>query len=361
LETLLQDVRYGARMLRKNPAFTAVAVITLALGIGANTAIFSLLDSVVLRFLPVEKPEQLVQITRRGPEFGHQGVPSFTNPIWEQVRDQQDVFCGALAFGSQEFDLAQGGEAHYAKGLWVSGDFLPTLGVRPAAGRLITTADDQRGCSGVAVLSYSFWQDHFGGAASAVGSTISLDNHTYPIIGVAAPAFYGVEVGSKFDVALPLCATAIFDGARPRLDHRSWWWLSILGRVKPGISPTQLRARLELISPRVFAATVPPNWDVASQRNYRKWVLTSAPVSTGTSSLRRQFEHPLQILMGVVGIVLLIACANIAGLMLARAAARQPRLARRGHAADPVGGGFVDARPARRDPVCRHRLAVSGS
>jgi len=327
LETLVQDMRYGARMLRKNPGFTVVAVMTLALGIGANTAIFSLLDSVMLRFLPVQKPEQLVQITRRGPEPGHQGVPTFTNPIWEQLRDQQDVFSGALAFGAQQFDLAQGGEAHNAKGLWVSGDFFRTLGVRPATGRMITVADDQRGCSGVAVLSYSFWQDHFGGAASAVGSTISLDNHTYPIIGVTAPGFYGVEVGTKFDVALPICATAIFDGARPRLDHRSWWWLDIVGRLKPGTSLAQLRAHLELISPRVFAATVPPNWDVASQKNYQKWVLTSAPVSTGTSGLRRQFERPLQILMGVVGIVLLIACANIASLMLARAATRHREMA----------------------------------
>jgi predicted permease len=327
LETLFQDVRYGLRMLRKNSGFTAVAVLTLALGIGANTAIFSLLDSVLLRFLPVEKPEQLVQVLRRSPRGDGYFSNIFTNPLWEQIRYQPEVFSGAFAWGEAQFDLAQGGEAHYAKGLWVSGDFFRTLGIRSAAGRLITTGEDQRGCSGVAVLSYSFWQDHFGGAADAVGRTISLDNHTYPIVGVAAGGFYGVEVGTKFDVALPICATAIFDGPRPRLDHRSWWWLNVLGRLKPGISPAQLRAHLELISPRVFAATVPGNWDIDSQKNYQKWSLSSAPGSTGTSRLREQFERPLQILMVVVGIVLLIACANIASLMLARAATRQREMA----------------------------------
>jgi putative ABC transport system permease protein len=327
LESILQDIRYGLRQLGRNPGFTIVAVLTLALGIGANTAIFSLLDTVMLRYLPVEKPEELVQIKRQTPRWGNRAISSFTNPIWEELRNQQDVFSGAFAWSDTQFDLARGGEARYAHGLWVTGDLFRTLGVQPAAGRLMTVADDQRGCSGVAVLSYSFWQRHFGGVESAVGSTISLDNHVYPIVGVAAPGFYGLEVGKRFDVALPVCATAIYDGAQPRLDQRSWWWLDIMGRVKPGMSRDQLTARLAVLSPRVFGTTVPQNWGSDSQKDYLQGVLSASPASTGTSGLREQFGEPLVFLMAVVGIVLLIACANIASLMLARAAARNREMA----------------------------------
>ncbi len=224
-------------------------------------------------------------------------------------------------------NLSQGGEAHYAKGLWVSGDFFRTLGVVPAGGRLIGAADDRRGCPGVAVLSYSFWQEHFGGAESAVGGTISLDNHPFPIIGVAAPGFNGLEVGRRFDVALPVCATAIYDGARKRLDQRAWWWLHIMGRVRPGIGPGELKAHLDVASPRIFAATVPENWDPGGQKDYAKSSLTTSPVATGTSYLRQRIGQPLNILMAVVGMVLIIACANIASLMLARSAARTREIA----------------------------------
>ncbi len=327
IETTIQDIRYSARMLRKNPLFTAVAVATLAFGIGANTAIFSLIDSVLLRLLPVERAEEIVKISRRAPRWGNQMISSFTNPIWEQLRDQQKGFSGVFAWGLSQFDLARGGEAHYAKGLWVSGDFFRTLGVRSETGRLITTADDRRGCAGVAVLSHSFWQDRFAGAESAVGSTISLDNHSYPIIGVAAPGFYGVDVGTRFDVALPLCATEHYDGAQRRLDHRSWWWLNLMGRVKPGMGIDEANAYLGIISPRIFASTVPELWDPEGQKDYVKWTLSAEPAATGTSWLRERFSQPLNILMVVVGLVLLIACANIASLMLARATTRSREIA----------------------------------
>ncbi|MGC1650742.1 MAG: ABC transporter permease [Candidatus Sulfotelmatobacter sp.] len=208
IETLLQDIRFGLRILGRTPVITGIAILSLALGIGANTAIFSLIDAVMLRMLPVHKPEELVQLFRLDPLAGGEGNFSFTNPFWEQVHDQQDVFSDAFAWSEDRFDLAQGGAVHDVNGVFASGGYFTTLGVRPAAGRLFTTADDQRGCPAVAVLSYGFWQDHFGGAESAIGRTLSLNNHPFEVIGASSPGFYGAEVGSKFDVAVPVCTAA---------------------------------------------------------------------------------------------------------------------------------------------------------
>jgi putative ABC transport system permease protein len=327
LETLFQDISYGLRILARTPVITGVAILSLALGIGANTAIFSLIDTVVLRILPVQKPEELVQLLRLNPARGGQGVPSFTNPLWEQVRDHQDVFSDVFAWFPHQFDLARGGPVQNVDGIYASGDFFTALGVRPAAGRLFTAADDRRGCSPVAVLSYGFWQEHFGAEQSAIGATLSLNNHPFEVIGVSAPGFSGVDVGSKFNVAIPVCAAAIFDGKENRLDGRSWWWLSIIGRVKPGVSAEQLKAHLAVLSPQVFEAAVPLDYDAQDRQNFVRRVLLAVPAATGTSYLREQFQQPLNILMGVVGLVLLIACANIASLMMTRAAARQKEFA----------------------------------
>ena len=326
-EQLIQDVRYGVGQLRRKPGFTAVAVLTLALGIGANTAIFSLIDAVMLRLLPVQRPDELVLLKRYSPRWGGEASPSFTNAIWEQVRDQQDILSSAFAWGTDRLDLAQGGAAHLANTLWVSGDFFNALGLRPAAGRLIAAPDDRPGCPAVAVLSYGFWQDHYGGANSAISSTLSLNDHPFEVIGVAPSGFFGMDVGEKFDVAAPICSTAIIDGKQSRLDRRSWWWLSVAGRIKTGLSRSQLTARLRVLSPGIFTASIPQDWSVDGQRNFVKQTLVAESAANGISQLRRQFDRPLQFLMGVVGLVLLIACANIASLMLARAAARHKEIA----------------------------------
>ena len=321
IDTLLQDVRFGVRLLRKSPGFTFVAVLTLALGIGANTAIFTLIDSVMLRLLPVEKPEQLVQLLKFNPAR-HRTDDGFTYALWENVHDRQNVFSDTLAWSEKRFDLSQGGVVHIANGLFASGSFFGMLGVAPAIGRLLVPSDDYRGCSAVAVLSYGFWREHFGGAANAVGSTLFLNRHAFEVIGVSAPGFYGVEVGSKYDVAIPLCSAALFDGKTSRLDTRDWWWLSIVGRLKPGVTADQLQARLKALSSQVFAGALPPDWGIEGSRSFLQRQLVSVPASTGISEMREQFGQPLIILLGVAGLVLLIASANLASLMLARAASR---------------------------------------
>lgn len=329
LETLLQDIRFAFRILRKTPLITSIAILSLALGIGANTAIFSLIDAVMLHLLPVQNPEQLVQI-----KFHSPGSPNprgtVTNPIWEQVRDHQDVFSGVFAWGPQTFDLADGGEENDIQGVYASGSYFGVLGVRPAAGRLLTASDDVRGCSGAAVLGYGFWQSHYAGAQSAVGSSIRLNGHYFPIIGVAQHGFSGTDVGESLDVAVPICAEAILQGKDSSLDIRDDWWLLAMGRLKPGMAIEQADARMKVLSGPLFGAVVPQDWPAKYQDIFRKYTFAIFPGATGTNGfygVRGQYSQPLEILMFVVGLVLLIACANIASLLLARSAARQKEIA----------------------------------
>ena len=209
LEDLVQDARFALRMLRKSPAFTAVAILTLALGIGANTAIFSLIDTVMLKLLPVQRPEELVQVSMRTPNFSNGQRTTYTNPLWEQLRDHQDVFSGLFAWGEMPIHLGQGVDAQNIQGILASGEYFTTLGVQPALGRLFTVNDDSRGCPAVAVLSYGFWQEHFGGASTVIGSTMPLEGHPFQVVGVSAPGFFGTVTGSRFDIAAPICSDAI--------------------------------------------------------------------------------------------------------------------------------------------------------
>lgn len=336
LESAAADVRYALRALRASPGFALVTILSLALGIGANTAIFSLTNTVVLASLPVKDPEQLLDITtggdnsRQGESHGNLANPIFTNPIWEQIRDGvgKEVFSGVFAFGDTRFDLSNGGLVRYASGSWVSGDYFATLGVQPSpgGGRLLQRSDDHRGCAPVAVVSDGFARRELGGVASAVGHRLSLDGHPFDVVGVTEPSFFGMEVGSSVDVYVPLCTQPIFFSP-DILDARSRWYLTVVGRPAPGLSPDQVRAALAARSPGVFAATLPPNWRAADRDDYLKMTLGAQPASGGLSALRDRYQRALYTLMVVVGVVLIIACANIANLLMARAAARQREIA----------------------------------
>jgi putative ABC transport system permease protein len=209
----------------------------------------------------------------------------------------------------------------------VSGGFFNALGLCPAAGRLISDSDDQRGCPAVGVLSYGFWEGHYGGAKSVIGSTLSLSDHPVQVVGVAPRGFFGMDVGQSFDVALPICATSVLYGNNSRLDNRAMWWLNVGGRLSPRLSSAQLAARLRVLSPVVMGAAVPPGASPEEEQAYLRMVLAAVPVARGISSLQGHFTRGLEVLMAIVGVVLLIACANIAGMMLACTAARHKEIA----------------------------------
>jgi predicted permease len=324
---LWKDVRHSARALRLNAGFSIIAILSLALGIGANTAIFQLLDAVRLRALPVKNPGELAQI--RIPNMlgrtGHmEDHDELSNPLWEQIRDHQEAFSGAFAWGTANFNLATGGEMRMAHGLWVSGDFFRVLGVQPVMGRLLTVNDDQHGCGlPAAVISYAFWQREYGASESALGSTLKIHNRAVEVVGVTPASFFGVDVGRSFDVALPLCAEPLINGEHNVFARRDGWWLDAIGRLKPGWSLQKATSQLESVSPGIFEATLPPTYNPEQVKKYRAAKLGASPGGSGLSALRESYENPLWLLLALAGTVLLIACANLANLTLARASARE--------------------------------------
>src|SRR5215472_1008981 len=327
IEALRHDVRYALRMLRKNPGFAGVAVLTLALGIGANTAIFQLIDALRLRAIPVKEPQRLMTV-ELADSTGIRGSrsssdPVITNPIWEKLRDHQDVFSGVLAWGSNSFGLSPVGEG-LAQGLFVSGDFFPVLGVRPLMGRVFAASDDRRGCGlPGAVVSYAFWQRELGSDPSPIGRKLTLNYHPVEIIGVTAPGFFGLEVGLSYDVAVPICSQAVLWSEGTWLDEGTVWWLNVVGRLKPGSTREKANAQLGAISPGIFQATLPSNYPGESVKGYLNLKLEAVPAGSGVSWLRMQYSESLSLLLGTASLVLLIACANLANLMLARATTRE--------------------------------------
>jgi putative ABC transport system permease protein len=315
----MSDIRDAVRALKATPVVTAVAILSLALGIGANTAIFSILDSLVLRSLPVREPGRLALLS-------HDDNRSWTYAIWDQIRQHEQRFDGALAAWNTRFNLSQAGPTEFVDGLWASGSYFDVLGVQAILGRTFTRDDERRGGGPdgpVAVISHGFWQRRFTGAADVVGRSITVEGIPFTIVGVTGPDFSGTDVGRTFDIALPLGAEPLVHGKDNMVDQRATWWLNIMIRLAPGQTIESAQRTLAGIQPQIREATIPEHFKEEDKATYLIKPLELSPAATGNSSLRRRYQQPLNTIMVVVALVLLIACANIANLLLARGTARR--------------------------------------
>lgn len=345
LETLWQDICYGLRLLRKNPGFTAVAVLTLALGIGANTAIFSLINSLLLRSLPIQNPQQVVILkwsAQRKPGFHssssygdcmsrmvavNPSSCSFSLPFYQDLQSHSAAaFSGVAASGGEsQLDLSGNGPASIVDGMLVSGTYFDVLGVRPAYGRTLEPADDQPGAPAVAVLNYGYWKRFFGGDVTAIGRTVELNSVPTTIVGIAEPRFTSLTPGSIPDAWLPLTLRSkVRVNWNAKHDAADSVWLLIIARMKSGISVGQASATVDTLFRNELLRGAEPLAKESDAPN-----AVAVPAQTGLVGARGRFSQPLYILMLAVGVVLLIACANVAGLLLARSAARQKEVALR--------------------------------
>jgi predicted permease len=315
-DEMFQDLRYGARMLLRHKSFTAVAVISLALGIGANTAIFSLIDAALLRSLPVKDPEQLYLVAHAG----ERGVTESNNfPLYERLRDHSQSFSGLTAFNPNRWKVTLNGETEIVSGQVVTGNYFSTLGVNASLGRVLTVEDDKiPNGHPVAVISHAYWRRRFGQDPGVLGKTITINLTPFTIIGVTTPEFFGLQVGRSTEISVPMAMHSLVGGGAGLSESRFWWNLPILGRLKPGARIEQARAELEALQQQFLT-------EVGMKPERRKDFFARvelAPARNGLTELRKEFSSSLQTLMTMVGLALLIACANIANMLLARATSR---------------------------------------
>src|SRR5580658_1984067 len=328
-----QDIRFAFRGFRKAPVFTVVAVLSLALGIGANTAIFTLVDQLILRLLPVRDPQNLVLMAGRGRHYGgNNGPNALSYRMYQDLRDRNQVFNGMMCRYRLNYTLSFNERSEVVPGELVSGNYFPLRGLHAAAGRLFTASDDLReGANPYAVISFAYWQTRFAGDPQAIGQRILVNNYPITIVGVAQPGFDGMDPGLPAEMFVPVSmAASVRPGFTDMWDRRQRW-VNVYGRLKPGMSIAQAKAGLQPLFHQIIDSevTLPAFRNATFHDKYwflRMW-LDALPGSQGNTGLRRQYEKPLLVLMVVTSLVLLIACANLASLLTARAAARQKEMA----------------------------------
>lgn len=328
----LQDVQFALRTLRKSPAFLTVAILSMALGIGANTAIFTLTDQLLLRSLPVKHPEQLVLLSAIGRHYGNnQGRNRISYPMYRDFRDRNTVFSGMFCYRESEFSLSFRGRTERIAGEFVSGNYFPVLGVQPAFGRLFTSRDDlYQGVNSVAVLSYGFWKTRFAGDPGILNTKIIVNGFPFTIVGVSPPSFSGLDPASAPEIRVPVSMAKKLANYYDLNDRRSRW-VTAFGRLKPGVTVAQAKAGMQPLFHQILGLEVQmPAFSKAApsmKKAFLQMSMDVLPAANGRSYLRRQFSAPLIVLMATVSLVLLIACANVANLLIARATGRLKEIA----------------------------------